>query len=322
MRRSCSAAIRMGNTPAKPVPVASNTRWSGPSCEPLDEPFGKLPGAPWRQPSPARRRRPAGLQGQRIARRQARQDAVGEDAAGHAADVELQPDRPGRIALGDVRRGVARHRGARSSGARSCGDRSCSDRSKGVRRSGDRYVGDGEVAPAAVFQQQLHMLSRQPGVGPRVLQFDDELRHVRRQRQARHHARARLGRPGRRLPVRKGQAQVADRAALAHQQLVVGGDIGTFVGRCDAFVAAFQDRGAARAALAALTGEGHLRALGQRRVQDGGAAVRGEGAGIDGNGVAGADSGFIADSRRFAPMGPCGQFIDRMAFQIEPFSSI
>ena len=112
------------------------------------------------------------------------------------------------------------------------------------------------------------MLSRQPGVGPRVLHFDDELRHAWRQRQARHHARAaRLGRPGRRLPVRKCQAQIAGRAALAHQQLVVGGDIGTFVGRRDAFVAAFQDRGAARAALAALTGEGYLRALGQRRVR-------------------------------------------------------
>ena len=47
-----------------------------------------------------------------------------------------------------------------------------------------------EVASDAIFQQQLHMLSRQPGVGPRVLHFDDELRHAWRQRQARHHARA------------------------------------------------------------------------------------------------------------------------------------
>ena len=96
----------------------------------------------------------------------------------------------GRIALDDVRRGTARHRGARRSGARRCGDRSRGDRSQRVRRSGDRHIGDGEVASDAIFQQQLHMLSRQPGVGPRVLHFDDELRHAWRQRQARHHARA------------------------------------------------------------------------------------------------------------------------------------
>ena len=56
------------------------------------------------------------FQCERVTRRETRQDAVGEDATGHAADVELQPDRPGRIALDDVRRGTARHRGARRSG--------------------------------------------------------------------------------------------------------------------------------------------------------------------------------------------------------------
>ena len=194
MRRSCSAAIRMGNTPANPVPVASSTRWSAPLCEPFDEPCGKpsgkLPGAPLRQPSPGQTQAPSGPSNVSVSPGARR---------GRMPSVKTPPGMRrmwnssrtgGRIALDDVRRGTARHRGARRSGARRCGDRSRGDRSQRVRRSGDRHIGDGEVASDAIFQQQLHMLSRQPGVGPRVLHFDDELRHAWRQRQARHHARA------------------------------------------------------------------------------------------------------------------------------------
>ncbi|KAG0927143.1 hypothetical protein G6F31_018154 [Rhizopus arrhizus] len=117
---------------------------------------------------------------------------------------------------------------------------------------------------AAIVQQPAYMLAGLVVEGCVAWDFDDQFGHIR---------------------LWKAQRQVAGRAALAHQQFIVGRHIGTLGRRHDALEAPRQHLRPARAALSTLTGKRDGRAIGQRGIQDRSLAVRGERAGRQGDGV-------------------------------------
>jgi hypothetical protein len=169
---------------------------------------------------------------------QRRETLLGEQAARHAADMELEP----------VRFALFR-----------------------------RPVGDREAAALAVLEHELRMLAWRAAERLGALQLDHEPRDLGRERFADQHlGRMPRWRERRRAPVREAQPQVAGGAALAHQQFARVDLIGRLRRRRDALDAAFEQLRAARTAFAALAGERHGHALRQRRVEQAARAIEGK----------------------------------------------